>query len=85
MTPDKKGTARLNVAVAISGGGRTLANLLLHQPRCAYRVVGVISSGSSCRGNLIAQKHRLPLFVGDFAGAGREGPAGRRLARGAGG
>ena len=57
----------LRVAVALSGGGRTLANLLTAESRCGYKIVGVISSSSKCAGNMIAQKANLPLFIGNFS------------------
>ena len=56
----------LRVAVAISGGGRTLANLLA-QSSPDYAVVGVIASRPDCGGVAIAQRHGLPLLIGDFA------------------
>ena len=68
MRPGDKRTP-MGVVVAISGGGRTLANLLAREAQFAYKIVGVISSSPSCRGNVIAQQAGLPLFVGDFSPA----------------
>ena len=61
-------SARLRVVVALSGGGRTLTNLLARQKTLAYQIVGVISSSPSCRGNALAKEAGLPLFVGNFCG-----------------
>jgi folate-dependent phosphoribosylglycinamide formyltransferase PurN len=65
MSSNKQRASR--VVVAISGGGRTLKNLLLRQPQSDYEIVGVISSSPSCSGNRIATENGLPLFVGDFS------------------
>jgi folate-dependent phosphoribosylglycinamide formyltransferase PurN len=58
-----------SLVVAVSGGGRTLANLLNQQDQWNYKVAGVISSSASCGGCRIAEKADLPLFVGDFSAA----------------
>ncbi|MFW7380111.1 MAG: phosphoribosylglycinamide formyltransferase [Oligoflexus sp.] len=55
------------IAVAISGKGRTLSNLLKEQEHHAYRVAGVISSSPNCAGNTIAKEAGIPIFVGDFS------------------
>lgn len=55
-----------NVVVAISGSGRSLANLIENQKRLHYNIVGVISSKSDCLGNQIALDHSLPLFINPF-------------------
>jgi len=55
------------IAVAISGQGRTLANLLQEQGQSSYLVAGVISSSDSCIGNSIAKEAGLPLFIGNFS------------------
>lgn len=54
--------------VALSGGGRTLENLLKHQdsPSSKYQVTGVISSKPNIRGVSIAQDAGLRVFVGTF-------------------
>ena len=57
------------VAVAISGGGRSLANFL-GKPG-AYEIAAVIASRPDCKGVKIANEHHLPLYVGDFSDAGR--------------
>lgn len=58
----------IQVAVGISGRGRSLSNLLKHQkkPDCPYKIVGVISSNKNCVGNDIAQEANLPLFYDNF-------------------
>lgn len=55
-----------SVAVAISGGGRTLENLLLKEDSYQYRVRAVISSSTSCKGLQIAQDRDLPVFIASF-------------------
>lgn len=61
------------VAVAISGGGRSLKNLLAQQSKYAYEIAGVLSSSPGCRGNSIAEEARLPLLVADFSDPATEG------------
>ena len=59
------------VAVAVSGGGRTLANLLQRQQAgSGYQVAAVIASNEGCAAVGIAKAHHLPLFIGDFSAAG---------------
>jgi len=56
------------VAVALSGGGRSLANLLAAQRlQTGYEIAAVIASRSDCRGIDIARQHGLPVFVDNFA------------------
>lgn len=55
-----------NVVAAISGSGRSLANLLENQEKLHYNIVGIISSNPDCRGNQIALDHGLPLFIDPF-------------------
>lgn len=57
------------VAVAVSGGGRSLRNLIVKQRDYAFEICGVVASRSDCGGAGIAKEHGLPLFVGDFAPA----------------
>ncbi|SMF69565.1 formyltransferase family protein [Pseudobacteriovorax antillogorgiicola] len=64
--------SKIPVAVAISGGGRTLKNLLEQQHSRAYEVAAVISSSTLCAGNQIAIDHKLPLLVCDFSAKGQE-------------
>jgi folate-dependent phosphoribosylglycinamide formyltransferase PurN len=60
---------RARVAVAVSGGGRTLQNLLAHaRAGAAYEVAAVIASRIDCGGVVIAAGERLPLFVDPFRG-----------------
>lgn len=64
---------RAKIAVAVSGGGRSLANFLARQaePAMRYEVGAVIASRPDCKAVMIANDHRLPLFVGNFAPAQR--------------
>jgi len=52
--------------VAISGSGRSLENLLKFQHKSRFQIVCVVSSNPHCRGNEIANEHKLPLFVESF-------------------
>jgi folate-dependent phosphoribosylglycinamide formyltransferase PurN len=54
------------IVVAISGGGRSLSNLLAKQSTLRFEIVGVVSSNPSCSGNTIATHAGLPLRVLDF-------------------
>jgi folate-dependent phosphoribosylglycinamide formyltransferase PurN len=54
------------VALALSGGGRTLKNLIAQQSSRAYRIAAVISSREDCPGVSIAQGLGLPVFIGTF-------------------
>lgn len=55
------------VAVAVSGGGRSLANLIERQADAGgYEIAAVIASRPDCRGAEIARTHGLPLFVEQF-------------------
>lgn len=54
------------VALALSGGGRTLRNLIAQQAGRAYRICGVISSREECTGVDIAHELDLPVFVATF-------------------
>lgn len=55
------------IAVAISGKGRSLANLLRVQDQYSYQIKAVISSSPACLGNNIAEEAGLPLFIGNFS------------------
>jgi phosphoribosylglycinamide formyltransferase-1 len=55
------------VAVAISGSGRSLRNLLERQETLSFKIVGVISSSPSCRGNDVAREFKIPLQVFNFS------------------
>ena len=56
----------MKVAVAISGKGRSLENLIEQQNRYSYEIAGVISSNPNAEGNKIATANGLPLLVIDF-------------------
>lgn len=53
--------------MAVSGGGRSLENLLAVQSNLDFEVAGVIASRPDCRGAEIALQQPLPLFVGNFS------------------
>lgn len=57
---------RKRVALALSGGGRTLKNLIAQEHTRAYTIAGVISSREDCPGVEIAHELGLPVFVGTF-------------------
>ena len=65
------------VVVGISGGGRTLANLLAVQDRgaAAYAVVGVFASTPDSKGLALARERGLPVYLGDFRPAAVQGTA----------
>lgn len=63
-----------NVAVGVSGSGRSLENFL-SQPSPAYQIAGVIASRPDCRGAAIARDAKLPLFIGDFSPTRRDATA----------
>lgn len=57
----------MQVAVAVSGGGRTLGNLLLRQAEAKiWRVAAVVASKPDCGGVAIARQAGLPCFVDSF-------------------
>lgn len=56
------------VVVAISGSGRSLENFLTKQAEFkSFKICGVISSSSRCRGVEITRAHGLPLLIERFA------------------
>lgn len=59
--------AKENIVVAISGGGRTLSNLMRNENGSFYKVTGVISSNMQCKGNMIAEKAGIPILVETFS------------------
>ncbi|MBM4250566.1 MAG: phosphoribosylglycinamide formyltransferase [Deltaproteobacteria bacterium] len=55
------------LAIAVSGGGRSLANFIARsQSVSEFQVAAVIASTPNCRGVSIAREHGIPVFVGDF-------------------
>jgi phosphoribosylglycinamide formyltransferase 1 len=60
---------RQSIVVAVSGGGRSLANLLALEalPSTRFQVKGVIASNPECGGVKIAESAQLPVFVGRFS------------------
>lgn len=63
MTDNRK----LRIAVGVSGGGRSLGNLLDHQASNPYEIGLVFSSSQTAGANEIAKKAKVPLLVLDFA------------------
>lgn len=57
---------KTRVAVAISGGGRSLHNLLKHQSERSYQIAAIISSSESAGGVGMAKDWQLPLCCPDF-------------------
>ena len=62
---------KLRVLVGVSGGGRSLENLLDRQGKEFFEIVGVISSRPDCRGVDIAKSAHLPVLVCEFSPARR--------------
>jgi formyltetrahydrofolate-dependent phosphoribosylglycinamide formyltransferase len=62
---------RTKVAVALSGGGRSLANLLHHKNLTdpPFEICGVMASNSQCYGLEIAKQHQLEHIVLKFPNA----------------
>ena len=58
---------KCRVAVAISGGGRSLENLIKKSSDYgSYDVIAVISSRSDCGGVSVAERANLPILVEQF-------------------
>jgi folate-dependent phosphoribosylglycinamide formyltransferase PurN len=58
------------VAVAVSGGGRSLRNFLERQrPGQGYEIAAVIASRPDCKGVEIARAAGLPVFIETFTAA----------------
>lgn len=68
MVAKGSGASKIKVAVAISGGGRTLLNLLRssESDNSHYEVVGVVSSSDDCAGNRFAKEYNIPILVAEF-------------------
>lgn len=60
-------TPKKRIAVAASGSGRTLANLLARQGGSHFQVAAVITSRADCGAVTIAEDHKLPLLVERFS------------------
>lgn len=54
------------IVVAVSGGGRSLKNLIQRQSTSRYEVIGVISSNATCGACQIARTSGLPVYTTDF-------------------
>lgn len=61
--------ATRRVAVAVSGGGRSLANFLARQRQggATYEIAAVVSNKPTCGGVGIARDAKLPVFTDPFA------------------
>ncbi|MGE0174430.1 MAG: formyltransferase family protein [Oligoflexales bacterium] len=59
-------TSPKRIVVAVSGGGRSLANLLKYQAEGDFEVVGIISSNAACKAVDIGIEANLPIFVAAF-------------------
>jgi folate-dependent phosphoribosylglycinamide formyltransferase PurN len=62
------GTKRLKIAVGVSGGGRSLANLIECQSAGNFEVALVFSSASHLKANDVARERGIPVLVLDFSG-----------------
>jgi len=70
LTISYSSTKGRRLAVAVSGAGRTLANLLRQQqPDSGYQVAAVIASRADCAAVTVARDHELPVLVADFSAA----------------
>lgn len=63
---------KTQIAVAVSGGGRSLKNLLAHQATAPWTVACVVSSSPDCGAVGLAREHHIPLFTGDFSKSRRD-------------
>jgi folate-dependent phosphoribosylglycinamide formyltransferase PurN len=57
----------MRIAVGVSGGGRSLENLIEHEAKHPYRVEFVFSSSEFAKANALAQAANRPLLVLDFS------------------
>lgn len=55
---------KTRIAVAVSGGGRSLENFLAEQD-APFEIAAVISSNPNSRARLIAEEHGLPVYLFD--------------------
>jgi phosphoribosylglycinamide formyltransferase-1 len=64
-------TSLANICVCVSGGGRSLQNLINYQSHSKnWKVACVVSSSKSCAANEMAKSQGLELFIGDFSKKG---------------
>ena len=57
----------MNICVCISGGGRSLANLLEYQKNTSWAVKLVISSSATCKGVDVARRAGIQVVTYDFS------------------
>lgn len=62
----------MRIAVGVSGGGRSLKNLLARQKNLPFEVVLVFSSGEDVAGNQLVRELGIPLAVMNFGAKNRE-------------
>lgn len=70
MSP--QAATKLRIAVGVSGGGRSLANLVEWGSKQSYEVALVFSSSPSIGANDVAKKANLPLLIEDFSAKNRD-------------
>lgn len=66
---------RMRIAVGVSGGGRSLANLIKSQRTETYEVVLVFSSSPDIGANEVAINAGIPLLIEDFSPKNRAAAA----------
>ena len=54
------------IVVCVSGGGRSLRNLLEKEENYSYKVAGVVCSNPKSKSASIAPSFNLPMFLGFF-------------------
>ncbi|MEZ4740948.1 MAG: formyltransferase family protein [Bdellovibrionota bacterium] len=54
------------IAVAVSGNGRSLENLIRQQNCWNYQVAAVIASSPGCKALKIAKNYQIDTFIGEF-------------------
>ena len=68
-------TQKIKIAVGVSGGGRSLINLIEEQKNHWFDVALVFSSSHEIAANDVARKYNIPLLVLDFGKSAREASA----------
>ncbi len=58
--------ASINIAVAVSGGGRSLLNLLEQQKSKAYKIAAVVASRQDCGAVELARQYSIPIWFDKF-------------------
>lgn len=60
-------TNKMKVAVCVSGGGRSLSNLITRQRELPFEISLVVSSGNDIGANKIARDACVPLIIENFS------------------